>query len=322
MKLAVKPHPYANGRCLNKRGGGKFLRHWVVLFLLILASCAAPGPQQVGTPTLAPSPSPLVTVTPSPIATHRPTSTSRPTITPTPTARFPLTYEATPTVTPAPEAVAAHARELACNPPCWFGLEPGVNTLQDVLDLWGRWSEVSWEWDSKTRQYGGYLTNAAFYIGFEADRQGTLTYMEVEPFGLAEYSPSRYLPPFGKPLWMAINVIWSYPCQAEAWYTNSFFSENVYLGYPQQYIALRLLIGNTQDLGLQLPHHLWACVPQPYYYATYFAFPKEQFSSAWVWQIQDEADPPAHFLTSKEEIWEQIIAEQTPFCIEMELETP
>ncbi len=315
MKPAIRLRPHANGSPSNKRQRGNLRSYWMVLFLLSLTACVAPHPS-ANTPTLAPSPSPSATATPSPTATPRPTVTS------TPTPRFPLTYEATPTVTPAPEAVAAHARELACDPPCWFGLEPGVSTLQNILDLWGKWSEVFWEWDSTTKQFYGYLTNTAFYIGFEADRQGTLTYMEVEPFGLPEYSPSRYLPRFGKPPWMAINAAWSYPHHGEEWYTNSFFSENVYLGYPQQYIALRLLIGNTKDLGLQLPHRLWACVPQPYYYATYFAFPKKQFSSAWVWQIQDEADPPARFLTSKEQIWEQIVTEQKPFCVEMELENP
>ena len=322
MKLAMRPHPHVNGRCPSERRRRKFLRYWAVLFLLILASCAAPGPQQVGAPTLAPSPSPSVTVTPSPTATHRPTSTPRPTVTPTPTARFPLTYEAAPTVTPAPEVVAAHARELACAPPCWFGLEPGVSTLQDVLDLWGKWSDIYWEWVEEEQRYGGYIINAVFYIGFDADHNGVLTAFEVnsiKPQFFPEYRLESLLQRLGEPESLIRIFTWAGPGGEPPPDTSGTLA--FYFGYPSAHIVIKLT-EDTEQLGNELPSRFKACTPEedPYGFhwiilarpaSTYTSFPEG-------WGLREYSSPQVRFLTPPEEIWRQLAEGTKPFCVDLE----
>lgn len=101
---------------------------------------------------------------------------------------------------------------------------------------------------------------------------------------------------------------------------DSFISISLYVGYPEHYIVAQVYIGDTPDLGPELPPRLQACVPHADFYTTYFAFPKETFASAWVWSYQDELLPPARLLTPREDIWRQVLEEKRPFCIDLEFE--
>ena len=299
----------------------KKVKSWfgfVVILCSILGACQGSTPQAM---TPVPTPRPTFTATPLPSATLRPWPTQQPTATATSTPLFPLAYEHVPTTPPSEAAVVQRARSLACEPPCWFGLEPGVSTLQDLLDLWEPWSEVSWEWRPEEQLFSGYLTNPAFYIGFDADRRGNIQFIQVEPFELLEYAPSVYFQKRGQPSWMTVSAIWTPPEAGEEWSPmDSFISISLYVGYPENYIIAKIDIGDTPDLGPELPPRLQACVPYPDFYTTYFAFPKETFTSAWIWSYQDELLPPARLLTPKEEIWRQVLEEKRPFCIELEFE--
>ena len=298
-----------------------FLRFSVVVILFLsLSACQGSTPR--GTMPI-PTSQPTFTVTPmpKPTATLGPWPTRRPMATSTPIPLFPLEYEHVPVTPLSPEAVARRARDLACEPPCWFGLEPGVSTLQDLRDLWESWSKIRWGWNEQKEAITGHFINPAFYMAFEANRQGRLVFMRIEPFGLPEYSPSVYFRDLGQPPWTALSAVWSYPSEGEQWAPkDSFISVSLYLGYPEKFVAADLYIGDTPDLGLELPPRLQACIPHPRPYITFFAFPKENFTAAWIWQYQDEADPPARFLTSREEIWQQILEEKDPFCITLEFE--
>jgi len=280
--------------------------------------------QEEGRGRLSENPTaPISTATTSPLplptVTRRPWPTRHPTATHTSTPRFAFNYEKMPLVPPDPAEVAERARILTCNPPCWFGLEPGLSTLEDLRNLWGKWSEVFWEWDTETQTYQGYLTNPAFYMGFEADRRGVITYMEIKPKTqtLPEYAPSQYLRRLGPPSWDARSFVWS-GIGGEEPITDTSALLVFYFGYPDRYVVMELL-DFTPDLGTSLPVRFSACIPQPDFFTTYFSYPRETFHQAEIWQKQEYTDPPARFLTTPEEIWEQIIKEQAPFCVEMAL---
>ena len=292
----------------------------MLLALLGLAACA-PHPSSIFSPTKEASSFPWTTATSASTATQRSWPAQRSTATFTPRPSFPFNYEATPTTFPKVEDVVKHARELACDPPCWFGLEPGVSTLQDVLHLWGAWSEVSWTWDAKEHQYGGYLSNPAFYLTFKADRRGRLVYMEVKPKRvLPEYVPANYMQRLGTPPWIVRSFVWRGIGGEEPILDTSALLI-LYFGYPSRNVVVEML-GFTENLGVDLPTHFQVCIPQSQFSVTYLAYPKQDFRSVRIWRKQDYTDPPALYLTSREEIWKQIIEEKEPFCVEMELEKP
>ncbi len=315
---ADRQAPWQCQRSPRRRSRGHRRMGFALLVLLALAACAAP-PRMQATPTPTPRPTLTATATPPPTATPRPWPTRRPTATATPTPLFPLAYEHVPATPPSAEAVVQRARALACEPPCWFGLEPGVSTLQDLLDLWEPWSKIRWGWNEKKHAFTGHFTNPAFYMAFSADRQGVLTGMKIEPTRrLPEYAPAALMRRLGPPPWFVRLFAWDGPGGEEPIVDTSGLLL-FYIGYPSRYVVFEML-DFTEDLGLELPRHFQACIPDPDFSVTYFAYPKSTFAQAEVWLVQEGVKPPGRFLTSKDETLQQILEEQSPFCVEIELE--
>ncbi len=292
---------------------------FITILFGVLSACQGPIQQATtSVPTRQLTLMVSLTITPSPMATPRSPSTRRPTVTATPTPFFPLAYEHVPATPPSAEAVVQRARTLACEPPCWFGLEPGVSTLQDLRDLWEPWSKIRWGWNEQKHAFTGHFTNSAFYISFEANFQGVLTKMEIKPKRkLPEYAPPALIRRLGPPPWFVRFFAWDGPGGEEPIVDTSGLLI-FYIGYPSQYIAFEML-DFTENLGLELPKRFQACIPTPNFSVRYFAYPKGTFAQAEVWLIQEGVKPPGRFLTSKDETLQQILEERSPFCVEIEL---